>query len=244
MNYKMTVQYDGGRYSGWQRQGNTDKTIQSRLEQTLSELLSQRIEVHGSGRTDAGVHALGQIASFRTEGAIPEPDRFLVTLNAALPGDIAVTRLGPASERFHARLNAKEKTYRYTIWNSPISNVMERRFMYQVPEPLDDARMKETARRLVGTHDFSGFSTGHTKKSTVRHLRSAEVLRRDHRVELVFTGNGFLYNMVRIMSGTLIEAGLGQRDPESVDVVFETCDRKLAGFTAPPYGLCLMQVLY
>ena len=244
MNYKMTVQYDGARYSGWQRQGNTAGTIQAKLERALSELLSESVEVNGSGRTDAGVHALGQVANFKTEHPIKDCDAFLLRLNEELPGDIAVLKLTAASPRFHARISAKEKTYRYTVWNSPIPNVLERRYLYQVPEALDDAAMEAAAACLVGTHDFAGFSTGHTKKSTVRHLRTVEIRRTGDRVELWFTGNGFLRNMVRILTGTILEAGLGKRAPESVIDVFSTGDRGQAGFTAPPQGLCLMQVIY
>lgn len=243
MNYKMTVQYDGGRYAGWQRQGNTEKTIQAVLEQRLTQLLSEAVEVHGSGRTDAGVHALGQVASFKTTRRL-DCAQVLPELNAALPGDIAVTHLEIASERFHARLNAKEKTYRYTVWNSPIPDVMGRRYQYQVAGVLDLPTMERGAALLLGTHDFRGFSTGHTKKSTVRFLRQADIRREGDRVELWFTGNGFLYNMVRIMAGTLLEIGLGTRDPESISTVFQTCDRQRSGFTAPAQGLCLMQVRY
>lgn len=239
----MTVQYDGARYSGWQRQGNTDKTIQGKLESVLSGLLGEEIAVSGSGRTDAGVHALGQVVNFKTERAVSCED-FLKTLNEALPGDIAVTRLATASPRFHARLSAKEKTYRYTIWNSAAANVFERRYVYQLPEKLDISRMEKAAELLLGTHDFRGFSTGHTKKSTIRALQKVEIIHSGDRVELFFTANGFLYNMARILTGTLIEIGLNQREPESIPYVFETCDRKMAGFTAPPQGLCLMQVLY
>lgn len=243
MNYKMTVQYDGTRYSGWQRQGNTDKTIQGKLEAVLSSLLDEDIAVSGSGRTDAGVHALGQVANFKVDREISCGD-FLQTLNEALPGDIAVTRLSPASPRFHARLSAKEKTYRYTVWNSTAANVFERRYVYQLPEKLDILQMETAGKLLLGTHDFQGFSTGHTKKSTVRALQKVEIIHSGDRVEIFFTANGFLYNMARILTGTLIEVGLHRREPESVLNVFETCDRKNAGFTAPPQGLCLMQVLY
>ena len=243
MNYKMTVQYDGSRYSGWQRQGNTASTVQGKLERILSSLLGTPVEISGSGRTDAGVHALGQVANFKVDEPL-SCEEFLVRFNEALPRDIAVTQLGAASPRFHARLSAKEKTYRYTIWNSSVSNVFERRYLYQLPEKLDLGAMEQTGELLMGTHDFRGFSTGHTKKSTVRALQKAEIRKDGDRVEIFFTANGFLYNMARIMAGTMIEAGLHQRAPESVTEVFETCDRKLAGFTAPPQGLCLMQVMY
>jgi tRNA pseudouridine38-40 synthase len=242
-NYKMTVQYDGTRYSGWQRQGNTAQTIQYKLEQALGRLLEEPIEVSGSGRTDAGVHALGQVANFKTEKTV-DCGEFLARLNQLLPEDIAVTSLSAASPRFHARLGAKEKTYRYTINLSPVQDVFRRRYEYQLPEPLDLNKMEQAAELLTGTHDFRGFSTGHTKKSTVRYLRSIDFSREGDKLHITFTGNGFLYNMVRILTGTLIEVGQGKRSPDSVIPVFETKDRQLAGFTAPPQGLCLMQVTY
>ena len=243
MNYKMTVQYDGSRYSGWQRQGNTDHTIQAKLEKALSGLLGVPVEVSGSGRTDAGVHALGQIASFKTDVPV-SCQELLMDLNSVLPKDIAVVRLTTASPRFHARLSAKEKTYRYSVWNSSISNVMERRFLYQLPEPLNLPAMQTAAGYLLGTHDFKGYSTGRTQKTTVRAVTAVDIECSGNRVDIYFTGNGFLYNMVRIMAGTLLEVGLGQRTPESVKIPLETLNRQDAGFTAPPCGLCLMEVMY
>lgn len=242
-NYKFLVQYDGTRYSGWQRQGNTSSTIQFKLEKAISGLLGEDIEVAGSGRTDAGVHAMGQVANFRTTKCLNIPD-FLEKLNTVLPEDIAVIDMTLASPRFHARLSAKEKTYRYTIQNSNISDVFCRKYAYKMPEKLDIPAMEAAASYLMGTHDFKGFSTGHTKKSTVRHIRSIEITQQGNKVYLTFTGNGFLYNMVRILTGTLIEVGRGERRPESVIEVLETKDRAKAGFTAPPQGLCLMEVIY
>ena len=240
----MLIQYDGTRYSGWQRQGNTENTIQEKIEQTLSTLFQEKVEIVGSGRTDAGVHALGQVANFRINQIPSDLNAILEAINQILPNDIAVLRLSVASPRFHARLSAKEKIYRYTVWNSQIPNVFERRYQYQVAGHLNDRAIQDAAIRLLGTHDFSGFATGHTKKSTIRNLKSIEVKREGDRVELFFTGNGFLRNMVRIMTGTLLEVGMGLRAPESIDDVLETCDRQKAGTTAPPQGLCLMQVLY
>ena len=243
VNYKMTVQYDGGRYSGWQRQGNTDHTIQGRLEQHLSALLQQPVEVSGSGRTDAGVHALGQVANFKTDRYLDCED-FLLRLNGALPGDIAVTKLSMASPRFHARLSAKEKTYRYTIWNSPIPNVLERRYVYQVDQPLNLQAMEKAAKELLGTHDFRGFSMDRTKKSSIRTVKSIDLCTDGPRLELTVTGNGFLRGMVRILTGTLIEVGLGQRDALAATLPLETHQRQDAGFMAPAQGLCLMHVTY
>lgn len=242
-NYKMTVQYDGTRYSGWQRQGNTASTIQGKLERALSRLLGEDIQVSGAGRTDGGVHAMGQCANFKSVHSLNCED-FQKKLNEALPEDIAVLDLHPASPRFHARLSAKEKTYRYTIRNTHTKDVFSRKYVYQVPEPLDLAAMETAKTYLLGTHDFKGFSTGRTKKSTVRHLSSIEIEKEGETVTLIFTGNGFLYNMVRILSGTLIETGLSQREPESVLSVLESGDRQEAGFTAPAQGLCLMNVMY
>ena len=242
-NYKMTVQYDGTRYSGWQRQGNTSSTIQGRLEQTLSRLLEEPVSVSGSGRTDGGVHALGQIANFRTNTFL-DCNEFRNRLNDALPEDIFVSDLRLAAERFHARLSAKEKVYRYTIENGAERNVFERKYVYHVAEPLDMDKMTRAANLLLGTHDFRGYSTGHTKKSTVRHLSAVDIRREGENLTLTFTGNGFLYNMVRILTGTLIEVGLSQRTPESVLDALESGKRTDAGFTAPPQGLCLIEVRY
>lgn len=242
-NYRARIQYDGTRYSGWQKQGNTTATIQGRLEQAISGLLEEPVEIHGSGRTDAGVHAYGQVASFKISRPI-SCDAFRQQLNAVLPDDIAVLELSPAEPRFHARLNAREKVYRYTLRNSHCTDVFRRRFEYKLPEPLNIQKMKAAAKMLTGTHDFRGFSTGHTKKSTVRTISGIEILQHGSRVDITFTGDGFLYNMVRILSGTLIEIGLGKREIDSIEAVFETKDRKQAGFTAPAQGLCLMEVRY
>lgn len=242
-NYKFMVSYDGSRYSGWQRQGNTSATIQSKLEKAISGLLGETIEISGSGRTDAGVHALGQIANFKTAKILDIP-WFSLALNQALPEDIAVTDVSLASPRFHARLSAKEKIYQYTIQNSELPDVFHRKFEYKLPAPLDLARMEQAAELLLGTHDFAGYSTGRTKKSTVRHLREVCITREGNKVYITFRGNGFLYNMVRILTGTLLEVGQGLRTPESVLEPLDTGDRTKAGFTAPPQGLCLMEVLY
>lgn len=242
-NYKFLVQYDGTRYSGWQRQGNTGSTIQSKLEKAISGLLGEEIEVAGSGRTDAGVHALGQVANFKTRKVL-QPSDFMEKLNSILPEDIAVFDLSQAEPRFHSRLSAKEKTYCYTIRNSTVSDVFRRKYEYKISEMLDINAMKAGAMLLTGTHDFRGFSTGHTKKSTVRTIYAIEIDREGDKITIAFTGNGFLYNTVRILTGTLIEIGLGQREISTIVEIFETKDRTKAGFTAPAQGLCLMNVKY
>lgn len=242
-NYKMIVQYDGTRYSGWQRQGNTSATVQNRIEQALATLLKEPAEVSGSGRTDSGVHALGQVANFRTEQFL-RCGEFRNLLNDFLPDDVYVTDLRLAGERFHARLSAKEKIYRYTIENGHNRDIFRRRYVFHLADRLDIRKMQAAAELLLGTHDFAGFSTGHTKKTTVRHLSALDIRREGDNITLTFRGNGFLYNMVRILTGTLIEVGMKKREPESVLTVLETKERGKAGFTAPPQGLCLMEVIY
>ena len=211
-NFRMTLSYDGTRYNGWQRQGNTPDTIQGRLEAVLSDLLAQPVEVAGSGRTDAGVHARMQTASFRAKTDLSAPE-LLRQLRARLPGDIGVLTLEEAAPRFHARLSCRGKTYVYRIWNSETPNVFERRYVYALPQPLDTAAMQRAAALLCGTHDYTSFCANRRmKKSAVRTVDAITVERLGDEVRLTFSGDGFLYHMVRILTGTLLEVGLGQRD--------------------------------
>ena len=243
-NYKLTIQYDGTRYRGWQVQGNTDLTIQGKLEGVLSRLTGQLVEVHGSGRTDAGVHALGQVANVKLPHPV-EPSELLGELNRYLPADIGVIAAEPAPERFHARLNARSKTYRYRIWNSAIPNVLERSYLYPLPEPLDVAAMERAAADLVGTHDFRSFcGLKRFKKSTVRTITDIAITQDGAEVRLEFTGNGFLMRMVRILAGTLVEEGLGQREADSMPAVLAAQDRAAAGPALPAQGLALVRVEY
>ena len=243
-NYKLTIQYDGTRYRGWQIQGNTDQTIQGKLEGVLSRLTGQLVEVHGSGRTDAGVHALGQVANVKLPHPV-EPSELLGELNRYLPADIGVIAAEPAPERFHARLNARSKTYRYRIWNSAIPNVLERSYLYVLPEPLDVAAMERAAADLVGTHDFRSFcGLKRFKKSTVRTITDIAITQDGAEVRLEFTGNGFLMRMVRILAGTLVEVGLGQREADSMPAVLAAQDRAAAGPALPAQGLALVRVEY
>ncbi len=243
-NYKLTIQYDGTRYRGWQVQGNTDLTIQGKLEGVLSRLTGQLVEVHGSGRTDAGVHALGQVANVKLPHPV-EPSELLGELNRYLPADIGVIAAEPAPERFHARLNARSKTYRYRIWNSAIPNVLERSYLYVLPESLDVAAMERAAADLVGTHDFRSFcGLKRFKKSTVRTITDISITQDGAEVRLEFTGNGFLMRMVRILAGTLVEVGLGQREADSMPAVLAAQDRAAAGPALPAQGLALVRVEY
>ena len=243
-NYKLTIQYDGTRYRGWQVQGNTDQTIQGKVEGVLSRLTGQPVELHGSGRTDAGVHALGQVANVKLPRPF-DPSELLRELNRYLPADIGVIAVEPAPERFHARLNAYSKTYRYRIWNSEIPNVLERSYLYPLPEPLDVAAMEQAAADLVGTHDFRSFcGLKRFKKSTIRTITDIIITQHSSEVRLEFTGNGFLMRMVRILAGTLVEVGLGQLAADAIPAVLAAQDRAAAGPALPAQGLALVRVEY
>ena len=242
-NLRLDVCYDGTRYRGWQRLANTDATVQEKLEKALSRILQENIEISGSGRTDAGVHAQGQVANFHCESQMPA-EEILDQLRRYLPEDIGIYSCRDVSPRFHARLNAKEKTYCYRIWNSDAPCVFQRRFVTSVPEPLDLEKMGQAAAFLVGEHDFSAFcSNAKMKKSTVRYIRSMDITRNGDEVRITVTGNGFLQGMVRIITGTLLEVATGKRKPETIPLLFGG-KRAEAGFMAPPQGLCLMEVFY
>ncbi len=242
-NLRLDICYDGTRYRGWQRLQNRDDTIQGKLETALSRILGETIEVSGSGRTDAGVHARGQVANFHCESTMPCQE-ILDNLRRYLPEDIGIYSCKDVSQRFHARLNAKEKTYLYRIWNSEAPCVFERRYMTVMPEPLDLGTMEKAAEYLCGQHDFSAFcGNAKMKKSTIRFIRSIEIIRQGEELRLQFTGNGFLQNMVRILVGTLVEVGRGERSAETIPGLFGG-KRAEAGFLAPPQGLCLEEVTY
>ena len=242
-NIRLDICYDGTRYRGWQRLPGKDDTIQGKLETTLSRLLGEEIEISGSGRTDAGVHARGQVANFHTESTMPCTE-ILAGLRRYLPEDIGIYSCKDVSTRFHARLNAKEKTYRYRIWNSELPCVFDRRFVTVLPEELNVEAMRSAAAYLIGEHDFSAFcGNPRFKKSTVRFIRSLEIERQGAELVIEVTGNGFLHNMVRIIVGTLIEVGRGERSADSVPALFGG-KRADAGFLVPGQGLCLMEVYY
>lgn len=246
-NIRLLLEYDGSRYDGWQKQGNTDNTIQGKLEQVLSRLEGAPVEVCGAGRTDAGVHAEGQVANVHLTGK-DSPKQIMDYVNQYLPDDIRVLEASEVSERFHSRLNAAGKIYVYRVDMSPKGSVFERRYVYPLGQELDVEAMEQAAALLVGCHDFRSFCTGrYSGKSTVRTLESVRLVRggeKNERLEMYFEGNGFLRNMVRILAGTLIETGLGKRRPESMTELLEAKDRSLAGFTAPAKGLTLVKVLY
>lgn len=240
--YCLTLSYDGTRYKGWQRLPGS-LTVQGRVEAALSEIFAEPIEIDGSGRTDAGVHAMGQVASF-TAPELPI-QRILPRLRHLLPGDIGAVSIRYAPDRFHARLNAVEKTYIYRVWNSELPDVFGRHYRTPIPQPLDEEKMRQAAAYLLGEHDFLAFcSNRHFKKSSVRELKQLELLRRGEELRFVLTADGFLYNMVRILVGTLLEVGLHKREPESLPAVLQGRRRELAGETAPALGLWLWEVRY
>ena len=242
-NIRLLISYDGTRYRGWQRLPGTDNTIQGKLEQVLSRILGERIEISGSGRTDAGAHALAQVANFHCESEMPCHE-ILSQLRRYLPEDIGIESCEEASERFHARLNCRTKTYRYRIWNSEKTCVFQRRYVYVMPDKLDLDAMRRAAQLLLGEHDFSAFcANAKMKKSTRRRLDELKLERIGEELVLTATGDGFLYNMVRILVGTLIEVGLHQRQPDSVTQLFGA-KREEAGYLVPAQGLCLVEVTY
>ena len=247
-NYKLTISYDGTRYHGWQSQKHTDGTIQQKLEDLLERFLGERVELHGSGRTDAGVHAAAQVANFKTNREL-SVDALQQAFYDYLPQDIVVTEIVPMPERFHARLSAKAKWYRYTIYNSPKLNVFERQCVWHLPEQLDTAAMKQAAEYLEGEHDFISFSSNkRMKKSSIRKVFAIRIVIEQvldgNRIHIDYYGDGFLYNMVRILTGTLVEVGQGKKQPVDMPVILSAHNRQFAGMTAPPMGLKLMEVYY
>lgn len=247
-NYRMIVQYDGTRYNGWQKQGDTDNTIQQKLETILTRMVDgspdSPVDVHGAGRTDAGVHARGQVAQFRLE-TDKTPDEIRDYLNEYLPDDIGVTSVAVAAPRFHSRFNASQKTYLYRICKDKSYHVFDRKYLYEYRGSLDTAAMKVATIQLRGEHDFRSFcGNPRMRKSTVRKLYAIHIIETPDEIDLEFIGEGFLQYMVRILVGTLIEVGEGKRDPFSMKELLEARDRNLAGPTAPARGLTLMEVKY
>jgi tRNA pseudouridine38-40 synthase len=244
INYKLVLCYDGTRYNGWQKQGNTKNTIQETVETALGGVFGSPVEAAASGRTDEGVHALGQVVSFRAGSALSE-DEILRELRRRLPADIGVISLEKAPPRFHARLSCRRKTYVYRVWNSDAPCVFERKYVLIEPGELDVDAMRAAAAAMVGTHDYISFcSAKHMKHSSVRTVNSISIDRQGSELRFTFIGDGFLYNMVRIMVGTLLEVGLGRRDAADIPGILSARDRSAAGPTAPAKGLFLQGVEY
>lgn len=243
-NIRLTLQYEGTRYLGWQRQKLTENTIQGKLEKLISKMCGEEIEIHGSGRTDAGVHAKGQVANFWTNSRMPV-EEMLVYMNQYLPEDIAVINVTEAAPRFHSRLNACGKHYEYRILNSKIPDVFGRRYELEVPEPLNVEAMERAAFYLCGEHDFKSFTSAKKgKKSTVRRIDEIRITRKEDLLIFSFRGNGFLHHMIRIIMGTLLEVGKGELSPEEIPAILQGKDRKLAKAAAPAKGLTLVEVFF
>jgi len=242
-NIKLTIEYDGKTFNGWQKQPNK-LNIQGEIEAVIEEITGEKVELNASGRTDAGVHSFGQVANFKTNSTIPI-EKIPIAINSKLKKSIVIKTDEEVNEMFHSRYNCKQKTYRYVINNSEILSAIYRNLEYHVSQKLDVNLMKKAIKYFEGEHDFAGFkASGTSSKSSIRTIYNAEIKEENSRVCIYLTGNGFLYNMVRIISGTLVEVGLGKIKPEEIPNIIESKDRQKAGKTLPPQGLYLMKVDY
>ena len=242
-NIKLTIEYDGKEFNGWQKQPNK-LNIQGNIEQAISQVTGEIAELNASGRTDAGVHALGQVANFKTNSTIPI-DKFAIAINTNLKKSIRIIKAEEVDERFHSRLSCKRKTYRYIINNSNQGTAIYRNLETNITIPLDEKKMCEAVRYFIGEHDFKAFkASGTSSKSSVRTIYDANVYRKGDRIFIELTGNGFLYNMVRIIVGTLVDVGLGKIEPNKILEIINSGKREKAGKTLPPQGLYLVKVEY
>lgn len=242
-NIKLTIEYDGKCYNGWQKQTNK-LNIQGEIEKAIYNITKEEVDLIGSGRTDAGVHALGQVANFKTNSEI-SIEKLPLAINSQLKNSIVIKEAEEVDERFHSRYNAKHKTYRYIINNSKCGTAIYRNLEYSYPFKLDVEKMKQASKYFEGEHDFKAFkSSGTSSKNSVRTIYKAIVKQDGEKIIIELTGNGFLYNMVRIISGTLLDVGLGKIKPEEIPEIIESKDRQRAGKTLPPYGLYLVEVKY
>jgi tRNA pseudouridine38-40 synthase len=243
-NIKLTIEYDGKDFNGWQKQPNK-LNIQGEIERAIEIITGgEKVELIASGRTDAGVNALGQVANFRTESTMPI-EKMAYAINSQLKKAIRVKKAEEVDEKFHSRYTCKKKTYRYTINNSEQGSAIFRYMQYHYPVKLDENKMNEGVKYLIGEHDFKSFkASGTSSKSSVREIYDAKVWREGDLIHIELTGNGFLYNMIRIIAGTLIEVGEGAIEPAEVKAILEAKDRSKAGKTVSPSGLCLMGVEY
>lgn len=241
--YKLVIAYDGSQYQGWQRQVNTERTIQGTLERSIGRMVGYEVEVHGSGRTDGGVHAVGQTASVVLSGQV-ETAAFRADLNRYLPEDIRVLSVELMKNGFHARTSAKGKRYEYYIDLREKPEVFTRRYYYHYPYTLDFEAMEEAIGYLIGTHDYAGFTDKKDEKSSVRTIYDIAIDQKGDKIRIKYYGNGFMYHMIRILTGTLLEVGTGERRPEEMLTLLEAKDRSLAGFLVPARGLFLKEVYY
>ncbi|MBZ4663324.1 MAG: tRNA pseudouridine(38-40) synthase TruA [Caloramator sp.] len=242
-NIKLIIEYDGTNYVGWQKQKN-GLSVSEVIEKAIYEVTKQNVELIGSGRTDAGVHARGQVANFLIDTKI-QPERLKDAINSKLPTDITIVKSIEVDREFHSRYNSKGKWYSYTIFNRLEPSPFYNKYSAHIKYNLDLDKMKSAAQYLIGTHDFAAFrSEGSSVKTTVRTIYSIDIIKNGDIIRLDFKGDGFLYNMVRIITGTLIDVGRGKKSTMDIPKILESKDRRLAGFTAPACGLCLEEVYY
>ena len=242
-NIKLTIEYDGKDFNGWQKQP-TKLNIQGTIEQAIKQITGEDVELNASGRTDAGVHALGQVANFKTNSQIPI-EKFAIAINSKLKRSIVIKKAEEVDERFHSRLSCKKKTYRYIINNSPEGTAIYRNLETHIPQKLDLIQMKKAIKYFEGEHDFKAFkASGTSSKSSVRTIYKADIYQENEKIFIEITGNGFLYNMVRIIVGTLVEVGLGKIKPEKIIDIIQQGKRENAVKTFPPNGLYLLKVMY
>ncbi len=243
-NIKLTIEYDGKDFNGWQKQ--PDKlNIQGSIESAIEQITGEKIELNASGRTDAGVHALGQVANFKTNSTL-DVSKFPIAINSKLKRAIRILNAEEVDEKFHSRLSCKRKTYRYVINNSKVSSAIYRNLETHIPQELDVGKMQEAAKYFEGEYDFAAFkASGTSSKSSVRTIYAANVVKKENnRIYIELTGSGFLYNMVRIVSGTLVDVGLKKIEPQEIKDIINSKNRERAGKTLPPNGLYLVNVEY
>ncbi|MGN1310936.1 MAG: tRNA pseudouridine(38-40) synthase TruA [Clostridia bacterium] len=242
-NIKLIIEYDGKKFGGWQKQPNK-LNIQGEIEKAIGEITGEDIELNASGRTDAGVHSLGQTANFKTNSKI-DIEKFPVAINSKLKQSMRIINAEEVEENFHSRYSCKGKKYRYIINNSKYGSAIYRDLEYHMPIKLDVEAMQKAIKYFEGEHDFKGFkASGTSSKSSVRTIYSAKVLQEGDRIKIELEGNGFLYNMVRIIAGTIVDVGLGKIRPEEIPEIINSKDRNRAGKTLPPQGLYLVEVYY
>ena len=243
-NIKLIIEYDGKDFNGWQKQP-TKLNIQGTIEEAIKQITGEEVELLASGRTDSGVHALGQVANFKTNSNIPI-EKLPIAINSKLKKSILIKSAEEVDEKFHSRLTCKKKTYRYVINNSKYGTAIYRNLETHIPMKLNVEKMMEAIKYFEGEHDFKAFkASGTSSKSSVRTIYKAEVIEKENeKIWIELTGNGFLYNMVRIISGTLVDVGLGKIEPKDICKIIESKNREKAGKTLPPQGLYLVRVDY
>ena len=242
-NIKLTIEYDGKEFGGWQKQPSK-LNIQGEIERAIKDITGEEVGLIGSGRTDSGVHSVGQVANFKTSSIIPI-EKIAIAINANIKKSIRIKSAEEVEESFHSRYNCKKKTYRYTINNSKYGTALYRGMEYHVSQELNIEAMEKAIKCFVGEHDFAGFkASGTSTKSSIRTIYKAKLKKDGEKIYIEFTGNGFLYNMVRIIAGTLVDVGIGKTNPDDIPEIIDSKDRTRGGKTLPAHGLCLMEVDY